>query len=255
MEWPPANPACAGSPGSLVAKRFVPFTVPGSPVSAGAAAKASLEGGTAAVHVRVAGVASTFPDASTARTENLWEPDARPVCACGDEQVAKAAPSSEHSNVPASLAVNENVAFPFGTDPAGPAVMVVSGGVVSTTVQLADAGVGSTLPTRSVARTEKECAPAARLAYAFGDVHAAYAAPSRRQAKVDPLSLDAKANETDWPDIPDGPDVIVVSGGVVSTLIVVGAETVVLCAASAARAVIATGPLAVPVFHVNVYGL
>src|SRR5206468_696427 len=160
----------AGSPGSLVAKRFVPFTVPGSPVSAWAAAKASLEGGTAAVHVRVAGVASTFPDASTARTENLWEPDARPVCACGDEQVAKAA-------------------------------------------------------------------------------------PSRLQAKVDPLSLDAKANETDWPDIPDGPDVIVVSGGVVSTLIVVGAETVVLCAASAARAVIATGPLAVPVFHVNVYGL
>ena len=45
------------------------------------------------------------------------------------------------------------------TVPEGPAVMDVSGGV--TTVQLWLAGVASTLPTVSVARTWKVCTPAA----------------------------------------------------------------------------------------------
>jgi hypothetical protein len=70
------------------------------------------------------------------------------------------------------------------------------------TVQVAVAGVGSTLSDGSVARTSKVCVPSARKEYVIGDAQA---------TKV----LDVA---------PVGPDVIVVSGGVVSVPTVQVAE-------------------------------
>ncbi len=63
-------------------------------------------------------------------------------------------PSRRHSNVePVSVLVNSNDGDALLIVPVGPAVIVVSGATVST-VNVRDAGVGSTLPTASIARTK-----------------------------------------------------------------------------------------------------
>ncbi len=51
------------------------------------------------VQVKLAGVASMLPAASVARTRSVCGPSARADNVCGLVHVAKAAPSSEHSNV------------------------------------------------------------------------------------------------------------------------------------------------------------
>ena len=86
----------------------------------------------------------------------------RPLYVCGVGQGAKAAPSSAQAKVePGSSEARSNVA-PADADVAagfaGP--MVVSGAVVST-VQVADAGVGSTLPAASTAATANVWTPSA----------------------------------------------------------------------------------------------
>jgi hypothetical protein len=123
------------------------------------------------VHVRVAGQGSTLPAASLARTENVCEPMLRPVYALGLEHDAHAEPSSLHSKPvtpTSSLPSNEKDAeVEVVEEPsAGPAVMLVSGGVVSagggsgvgsgagsgpgsTTLHERVAGVGSAVPRRS----------------------------------------------------------------------------------------------------------
>jgi hypothetical protein len=76
---------------------------------------------------------------------------------------------------PASLAERVKVALVSMVGSIGPESIVVSGGVLSTawTVQPKLAGVGSTLPAASVARTSKVCGPTARPANSAGEVHAA----------------------------------------------------------------------------------
>jgi hypothetical protein len=64
----------------------------------------------------------------------------------------KSASSTAHSNVAGSSAVNVKRAVALSLAGSGPDVMVVSGGVRSI-VQASEAGVGSTLPASSVART------------------------------------------------------------------------------------------------------
>src|SRR5215212_7616645 len=71
---------------------------------------------------------------------------------------------------------------------------VVTVGAVASTVQVRAAGVGSTLPAASFARTSKVWLPAARLAYALGEAQLAQAAPSSRHSKVAPDWLAEKAN-------------------------------------------------------------
>src|SRR3954447_13958551 len=53
------------------------------------------------VHVRVAGVGSALPTASTARTANVWPPLLSPISDVGGEHAAQAPPSRLHSNVAA----------------------------------------------------------------------------------------------------------------------------------------------------------
>jgi hypothetical protein len=96
-------------------------------------------------------------------------------------------------------------------------------GLGDTTVQLRDAGVPSTFPAPSVARTSKACVPSTSAEYVLGDVHAAKAPASTRHSNVDPVSVDVNSNVAVVEVTePDGPLVIVVSGGVVSA----GGETV-----------------------------
>jgi hypothetical protein len=84
------------------------------------------------VQVRCAGVASTLPAASVARTANAWEPSLRPAYCCPETQAAKGAASRLHWNVAvASSEENLNTADADVTVPDGPASMVVSGAVVS----------------------------------------------------------------------------------------------------------------------------
>ena len=81
----------------------------------------------------------------------------------GDVHAAKGAPSRRHSNVaPASLS-NASVALGTATTApsAGPAESVVSGAVPST-VKPREAGVASTLPASSRARTSTRRAPSAK---------------------------------------------------------------------------------------------
>ena len=119
---------------------------------------------------------------------------------------------------PGSL-VNVNVCVVAVIGPDGPPVMVVSGaGATTATVNVREAGVASTLPAASLARTANVCWPSARFVYACGEVHAANAALSRRHSNVAPGSL-VKANDAVFVVmVPVGPLVIVVSGAAVSTV-------------------------------------
>jgi hypothetical protein len=130
---------------------------------------------------------------------------------------AKAAPSSWHWKcAPASLEENVSRAWlPVTTAPA----IVVSGGVVSwagapAVTKLVDAGVGSTLPARSTARTASVCEPSGRPLKCAGLSHASYGPPSRRHSKRAPASLDENETVALSP-LTDGV-ATVVSGGVSS---------------------------------------
>ena len=73
---------------------------------------------------------------------------------CGVVQALKAAPSRRHWKVPASLAVNVNVALVWFVGDGGAEVIVVSGTLVSI-AQAWLAGDPSVFPAGSVARTSK----------------------------------------------------------------------------------------------------
>ena len=115
------------------------------------------------VQVWPAGVGSTLPAASLARTLKLWLPSARLLVLWGEAQAVKAAASSEHSNiVPSSLLLKVNVALLLRDGLYGLPVSVVSGATVST-VQVWPAGVGSSNAAASMALTWNVWLPSARL--------------------------------------------------------------------------------------------
>ena len=78
----------------------------------------------------------------------------------------------------------------------------------------------------------------------MGEVQVLKAAPSRLQAKVE-LSVDVKLKVAlDELTVPVGPDVIVVSGAVLSTVTVLAADVVALFDGSKARAEMLAEPSA-----------
>src|SRR5438067_1853892 len=99
-----------------------------------------------------------LPTVSMARTWNVWLPGERPLYAFGLVQVANAAPSSLHWNVPLFVEVNEKDAVVTLVEGGGWRVMLVFGGVRSI-VQVKLAGVASVFPAGSVARTWKVWLP------------------------------------------------------------------------------------------------
>ena len=137
----------------------------------------------------------------------------------GEVQLANVPASISHSSVePASVEVNENVGVESVVVPVGPDVMVVSGAVVST-VKARLAGEASTLPAASIARTSNVCGPSLSADVVNGVVQAAKVPASTRHWKVESAWLEVKENVGVLSFVgPDGPAVIVVSGGVVSTV-------------------------------------
>src|SRR4029078_8694189 len=124
-------------------------------------------------------------------------------------------PSKRQSNVePDSVASNKKLAGGSVAMPEGPAVIELSGGVVSpwstATVQRRCAGVRSVLPDPSVARTEEVWTPSARPAYVCGESQWLQALPSRRHSNVEFASLDANEKlAVPFATVPIGPVVIV----------------------------------------------
>ena len=112
--------------------------------------------------------------------------------------------------------MNSNVGVVSFVGPVGPAVIVVFGATVSTTM-LRLAGLWSTLPAASVARTSNVCGPCESAAVVCGELHDAKEAESTRHWNVEPDSLleNVKVGVVSFVG-PFGPPEIVVSGGVVS---------------------------------------
>ena len=171
------------------------------------------------VKPRDAGVGSRFPAGSVARTSNVCAPSASDAVVSGVEHEPHAPASTRHSNVePAWLDENANVGVASLVRPDGPPSIVVCGAAVST-VKMCDAGVGSTLPARSVARTSNVCAPSASDAMLSGVEHEAHAPPSTRHSNVEPASSAENTNVGVGSFVgPDGPLLIVVCGAAVSTV-------------------------------------
>ena len=118
-------------------------------------------GAVSTVKLREAGVASTLPAGSIARTSNVWAPSAATAVVFADVHDVHAPPSTRHSNVePAWLDENANVGVASPVRPDGPLSIVVCGATVST-VKPREAGVASTFPAGSVARTSNVWAPSA----------------------------------------------------------------------------------------------
>ena len=104
---------------------------------------------------------------------------------------------------------------------------MVSGGVVSAgggavTVKLRVAGEVSVLLDGSVARTSKVCGPGSkRRGRVRGRCRAKTAPSSTRHSKVEPASVEVKVKVGVVSVVgPEGPELIVVSGGLVSVPIV-----------------------------------
>src|SRR5688572_3337878 len=74
----------------------------------------------------------------------------------------------------------------------GASEMVVSGATVSgsSIVHVYDAGVGSRLPSGSIAATRSVCSPRARSVYSAGEVHGLNPAPSSAHSKDEPGTLE-----------------------------------------------------------------
>jgi small ligand-binding sensory domain FIST len=116
---------------------------------------------------------------------------------------------------PGSVVANEKIEDVTTAVLDGAAVICVSGGVLSIT-QVAEAGVASTLPVASRARTSKVWLPSARLLNVIGLVAGAKAAPSSRASKV-AVSDAANVNCALVPLVSaSGAPASVVSGAVVS---------------------------------------
>src|SRR3954447_7850858 len=100
-------------------------------------------GGGTTVNVRVAGVPSRLPAASRARTWKVCPSVASGGSVRGDEHGANAPASTRHWKLaPLSFALKANDGMRSLVDPLGPAVIVVSGAIVSTRKPRL-AGVGS----------------------------------------------------------------------------------------------------------------
>ena len=168
---------------------------------------------------RLAGVGSVRPTPSVARTSKTCAPSDRAPVVNGELQDANAAASTRHSNVePASVAVNVNVGVPSPVVPLGPAVIVVSGAVVST-VNARVAGEASALPRPSLARTSNVCAPSDSAPVVNGveqDANAAAVDPAR-EGGAGLVGGEGERRRAVGRRA-RGPAVIVVSGGVVSTV-------------------------------------
>src|SRR5262249_39189345 len=92
------------------------------------------------------------------------------------------------------------------------------GGVFACTVHVRSADEGSVLPAKSEARTRNVCDPSASPVYVFGELQLVHEPASRLHSNVD--GSEAMNSNVGDPEavVPEGPEVIVVSGDVASTV-------------------------------------
>ncbi len=169
------------------------------------------------VQVSLAGVASVLPAGSVARTSKVWLPaPSAGETVKGLVQVVQEPPSMRHSKVePGSLELKVKVGVVSLDGCAGPVSRLVIGAARSI-AQVSEAGVGSVLPPKSVARTSKVWLPAPRAgATVKGVVQAVQLPPSMRHAKVEPglSELKVKVGVVSF-DGSAGPESMLVAGAV-----------------------------------------
>ena len=113
------------------------------------------------VQARLAGVVSTLPALSVAKTSKLYSPGARSEISSGELQPANGSPLNEHwKSASSSSAVKKNVAVLLGVVPVGPPSIVVSGARRSSMTHSKNAGGSSTRRRWLVALTSNRCSPA-----------------------------------------------------------------------------------------------
>src|SRR5919109_1037759 len=116
---------------------------------------------------RVAGAMASLPARSRAFTSKVCCASARPVTVTlvAEANALQAPPSRRQAKVSsaavvsASVAANVNVAVVSATSPTGPLVIIVSGGVLSTTIVRVT--TGDSFPAPSMAIADTVCAPSA----------------------------------------------------------------------------------------------
>jgi hypothetical protein len=131
-----------------------------------------------------------------------------------DTQLTRTSPCAVLAGL-SIVSVVAAVVFTFSV--AGPRTMPLPG-VPASIVQVRLAGEASVLPAASVALTWNVCPPVDKLEYAFGELQVLKLPPSRAHSNVDPSSLEEKVNDALVDVEVGGSEVIVVCGGVVSTL-------------------------------------
>src|SRR5262249_17140814 len=144
------------------------------------------------VHVWRAAAPALFV-LSLARTRKVCPPLARLLYCCGLVQAASALPSRLHSKrtaVASPLKLKLALRLVLGS--LGP-LLIVASGWLALTVQLALAGVRSTKPRLSIARTRKVWLPLLRSLYCCGLTHDWYTPPSIWHSKVTALAEPLKS--------------------------------------------------------------
>src|ERR687896_45304 len=199
----------------------------------------SVSSGGMISHSYHSGVESTTPDGLTDRTWKTCGPTVRPSTTCGDVQGRKSSPSSEHSKSNSmfpwkSSPVNSKMATVPSVSSSGPMSIDVSGELMSTYIHERVAGVGSTLPISSMARTCTVCRPYApsSSSISYGtpgvpgvlrtDEHEPTRMPSSRHSYSRSMSRvwsSSPVNSSWMTELAEafgGPLTVCVSGGVVS---------------------------------------
>src|ERR671915_1064367 len=124
----------------------------------------SVSNGGMTSHSYHSGVESTTPEGLTERTWKTCGPSVRPSTTYGVVHGLKSSPSSEHSKSNSwfpwkSSPRNSNMATVPSVSSSGPISIDVSGELMSMYIHDRVAGVGSTLPISSIARTWTVCRP------------------------------------------------------------------------------------------------
>ena len=118
----------------------VPSVCASAPMS-GSTESMVVSGGSMTVQLRLAGVVSTFPKLSMARTLNSWAPAVTFVSSTGDEQELNVSVSMAHSKLePGSVEENAKFAFVLAVIGCGPESIMVSAGRSTVHVRLASVG-------------------------------------------------------------------------------------------------------------------
>src|SRR5918999_738112 len=160
----------------------------------------------------MAGVGSTFPTVSTARTRSSCTPGRRSVSSVNSPQPSNAAPSREHSKLTfSSFEWNVKSAMGLTVCARGPESMNVSGG--TSTVHSYRAGDWSGTPIGSTAATWNVCSPGTRPVYVTPDKHGVNGPRSIEHSKLAVPCSEKNVNLADVDGLGSGGvSMIVVSG-------------------------------------------